>query len=271
MNRRAFALAIVVVLGAIVVIMSGVMIQRHGAARLNVDREIAAYQAHHAGRGLTEVTWAWIQLIPSDGVKAMISKEGHAFELLLEDRTVVSVTLTDAQGSILANPDELTTRDRDTVAAVLLELQQQGGIQDHHVRQFGPMKISAASAPREVLLAVVTSVTDEDGAEDFIDDLLEARLEPDFVDQDIANAINDAEFAPQSRARLRRLLAAEPTLWKVRAEITPGGARRPTDAYEGIAEIETRGGRASSTFSPWGPFLSWERVEPVGSGLGDRP
>lgn len=264
MNRRAFALAVVILLGAVVVIMSGVMIQRHGASRLNVDQELAAYQAHHAGRGLTEAAYAWVQSIPSEGVRRMISEDGHAFDLILDNRTVITVTLEDAQGSILIDPDELSTRDRDLVAGILLELQQAGGVEEHFVRQVGPMKISALTAPREVLLAVANHVTDGEGAEDFVDEVLLARLEEDFKDLDVTQAMTKAGVSTQANSRLRRLLTAEPTLWKVRAEITPRGARQPTDAYEGIAQIETRGGRrGSSSFSPWGPFLSWERVDPV--------
>lgn len=273
MNRRAFALAVVILLGAIVVIMSGVMIQRHGAARLNVQHELAAYQAHHAGRGLTEVTWAWVQSIPSDGVLKMISEEGHAFDLVLDDRTVITVSLEDAQGSVLVNPDELSPRDRDLVAAILLDLQQAGDIPDEWIRQVGPVKISARTASRELLLAVVNHLDDSDGAADFVDEVLEARLDEDFKDLDITHAMTSADLSTSAKSRMRRILTAEPTLWRVRAEITPRGARRPTDAYEGIAQIETRGGRrGASSFSPWGPFLSWERVElDVGLGPGGRP
>ena len=38
--------------------------------------------------------------------------------------SVISVTLEDAQGAVLVNPDELSSRDRDLVAGILLELQQ---------------------------------------------------------------------------------------------------------------------------------------------------
>ena len=273
MRRRAFALAVVILLGAVVVIMSGVMIQRHGASRLNVDQELAAYQAHHAGRGLTEATWAWVQTIPSDGVRKMISAEGHAFDLILDDATVIRVTLEDAQGSILVNPDELSSRDRDQMAGVLLELQQAGNIPDSYLRQVGPVKISAMTAPPELLRALASHVTEGDGdVDEFVDIVLEARLEDGFKDLDVTQAMSKADFSTSANSRLRRLLTAEPTLWKVRAEITPRGARRPTDAYEGIAQIETRGGRrGSSSFSPWGPFLSWERVDPVALGAGGTP
>jgi len=264
-RARGFALAVVIILAAIVVLVSGIMIQRHGAARLNVDRELARYEAHHAGRGLTESIWAWVQTIPSDGVREMIGEDGHAFDMHFGDGTTVSVTVRDGQGSLMVNAAELPTRERDDAAEILEHLRTIVGpnVPEEYTRQVGPLKMSALTAPKALLEAVVMQANEGEGSSEFVDTILDERTEESFRDASISQAMSRAGLSPQTNSRLRRLLTAEPTLWIVRAEITPRGAREPTDAYEGTALIETRGGRRGiSSFSPWGPFLSWERVDP---------
>jgi hypothetical protein len=264
-SRPAFALAIVVLLAGVVVIACAIMLERHAAGRLNLQRELKVYEAHHAGRGLSEVTTAWIMQIPTGAVSQLLGEEGHAFDLVLDDRSVVSVSLVDGQGTLLADPSLVASGEREDLIGIRDQLLTLTGytIPAPMLRQVGPLKISAMTAPEELLEAVILHVTGGEGAEGFVRQVLGERADGELKDLDLSKAINDAGLSGPARTQLRRLLSAEPTLWQVKAELTPRGAREPTEVYVGMAIIEPRGGirGRGSTFSPWGPFLSWERVE----------
>jgi hypothetical protein len=265
MTRPAFALAIVVLLAGVVVIACGVMLDRHASGRLSVARELKLYEAHHAGRGLSEVTTAWIMQLPSGSVRQLLGEDGHAFDLILDDRSLVSVSLEDGQGTLLADPTLVAPseqKDQEGIRERLLTLTGYS-IPPDMLRQVGPLKISVMTAPEELLEAVVMHVTDGEGAGDFVRTILKERADGEFKDLDLSKAINDAGLTGASRTHVRRMLTADPTLWKVTATLTPRGARSPSEVYVGMAVIEVKGGvRGKGTgFSPWGPFLSWERVE----------
>jgi hypothetical protein len=175
----------------------------------------------------------------------------------------------------MGNLESLSMRDQGDTISILENLRTilGGAVPESLLREVGPLKISALSAPESLLTAVaMVAVDDGVGVDEFVSEVMSARQDEDFRDLHVTQARTKAGMSPQANSKLRLLLTAEPTLWVVRAEITPRGAREPTDAYEGIAEIQTKGGRrgASATFSPWGPFLSWERVtvDPVGLNAG---
>lgn len=270
MNRRAFALPLVLILALVGVLSAAVMLEREGAQRHTTARQINAYRAHHLERGIREIIDAWARQTVSLGIGTMIGADGRVMDLRLADGGTLSIFMADGQGSILTETAFLPDTERRDAQAILEQLrleavQSNAGVPDPSwIRAVGPVRVSAASAPEPVLRAVLRSVFDERRADELLTLILEARADGEIAPNDIAAAVNNVGGEPRDRNRLMRVLTTSPDLWDVTIEFhAPERAWRsdgPIVRYGGKMRINRPDANRPSAFEPMGSFLTWEQL-----------
>ena len=101
--RRGYALVIVVLLTVVVGLTAAVGLQRQSSESLSVARQVAAYQQHHASRGMQEAIGVWLRAVNARTVGESLGEGGHALDISLADGSTLSVYLHDGQGTALAD------------------------------------------------------------------------------------------------------------------------------------------------------------------------
>ncbi len=234
-----FALPVVLLLVLVSGIVIAAMMQRHVSQAMTTQREIMQYTFHHASKGAQEAIEAWLR--QSGAVQNMaqaLGENGHAFDIELDSGFTVKVSLQDAQDSILVEMAGLGAPARELARAMIDELTASAGPQAvRFVRREGPLAISVNSAPKEVLFAAVNAVTDGEGTDNLVDEILHAREDGPMNPQGLLEVYTQADVAPELRQRLASVLTAQPSLWKVTAEAIPSAAvytGRPNRRFCGL-------------------------------------
>ncbi len=259
--RRGFAMPIVILLALVVGIMTAVMLDRQSAQSLTVQRELHGYRDHHFSRGVREVVGQWTDTLSGQPIQNLVQPDGHILDIQAADGGLLSIYMFDGQGAALADPTGLTDQDRTDALGVLQALSDgTGGNPDPaSLRSVGPLKISVASAPQEVLEAMANyAMGGGRNGRRFADSLVKARASQDLAQADVQTAESAADMTAEQRQILDRVLALKPDLWNMVIDVYPAGAREPSVRYGGRwASSSARGGPALSTL---GKFLSWEEL-----------
>jgi hypothetical protein len=285
-RRRGYALPIVVLLAMIGALMAAVMLERQAAQQLSVNRQLARYRVHHAGRGIKETVGAWLNTVQSEPVSTLVGAGGHALDIELDDGRMISVFLAEAQGTVLNQISGLPGPKASAARGVLDRLAAAVGAErlGEFVRQAGPVPVSAVTAPREVLVAAAAGVLGASAAETYADFLIRERSEGKLMAGKLTAAANEAGATDTERKALTDLVTDQPTLYRVTAEVRGAAAQtgqvfimgqtEVQERFNGLVMIEGKKnvGRGSSNqdalLQPLGAFLTWEEA-PVDAALGE--
>jgi hypothetical protein len=269
-RRRAFAMVIVLMLLAVSGVVIAYMLDRQNAQSRTVAREMESYTFHHISRGIQEAVEAWIRGNGNNSIVPALEEDGHAFDLMVEGGQTVEVYFQDAQGAVLADFAGLTGDNLDMAIDILIELRRSESRRAaEFVRREGPVAISVNTAPEPVLSAVITTVLDPLLASSLTREILAARAGAEPVDRaKLEQIFRDVEVPGASIPKLQSLLAVEPVLWQVIAQVkTPEGVWPPPRGqirYGGLAIIGTAGGTAarnrSGDLQRSSSMISWENL-----------
>lgn len=223
--RRAFALPMVLMLVLVSSIMLGVMIERHVAQAMTVQRQIDTYGFGHVTRGIGEALDGWVKSNGQNAIADALDGDNLAFSLETAGGETVRIHLQDGQGLALA---DLAGFGGDTLATgrgILRSLREsEGENASRFVRGDGPLAVSVNSAPPQVLRAVLDSVleTESNGV---VSEILSRRGGTGMTADELTQLLGEApEITPDVRPRVSALLTANPVLWRV----TAYSARRAT-------------------------------------------
>lgn len=260
---RGFALLLVLFVAVVATIFLTILLERQSAVFMAVERQMAGYRDHHIKAGLRVITEVWSITFKLNAERKR-SAAPLGYDLLLEGGTRIRVTLEDAQGSVRRRTLDLPPRAARAMNAAAALLEAQGPASARFVRDRGPGRVSLNAAPAEVLQAVVTALDPKASGEGFAQSVLTERalgpITTEKVKSLIAAAGVEADLAPV----LESMLAVDPALFRLRADIFSGG--RLVDRQEGLAT-----GALKPSFNTAGPtswaVLDWKRVDPAA----DRP
>jgi hypothetical protein len=267
MNRRAFALLLVLLLVLVSGVMIAVMVQRHAAQVRSTRRELDAYAFAHATRGMGDALDAWIKYQGRGSIAEALDSDGNAFAFTTEDGQRLTIALVDGQGLALSNLAGLSPDNMRLGREILRRLWEIMGEQAPlFARNDGPLAISVNSAPPEVLTAVLRAITGNDSAEGLVADLLSRRQAEGLIDQSmLVSMIDGSELAPDHKNRAKALLTASPALWRVEASLSRGGleiGRYRAWAIISRGSTVSQGDRATAVQRSLSIF-GWERVQPA--------
>lgn len=265
-RREAFALPLALLMTVAATLLVTVMLERQLSRRLAVQRQVEAYQLHHAAKGFQEIIDSWLRSLSGASVASMIRDGDRVLTLELADGMLAEVYFADAQGSVLASPAGLTGQDYTDARLMVAALPK--GRRDPGLppltRSVGPLAVSLRSAPTEVLEAVFTAAVGSTGAREFAQRLLDIRSQGPIQQSDIAKVALALEIPGEKRARLNDLLVPEPSLWFVTVEIRRGSGSGAVVAREGghivVAGRRPGRNRSQAIWEKSSSFLTWQKL-----------
>lgn len=265
--RRGFALPIVIVLALIVGIVAAVVLERQGAQRQIVARQLYGYQDTHFERGVREVVGQWTDSLIGQPLEKMIAPDGHALDIQRPDGSLISIYLFDGQGTVLTELAGLSGTDAADAEGVLNELRSHhpGDIDPAIGRPVGPARVCAASAPGEVLEAVGAYAKGGKNAHRFVQSLMDARTRGSLTDADLAAAMSAVDMTADQQNVAKRLLVLKPELWNTVVDVyVPRNGGELVTRYGGRFMLSNFGGGTApgrvTTMVSLGKFLWWERL-----------
>lgn len=222
-SRTGFALPIVLMLVLVGGIAISVMMERHVAQAMTVQRELQGYSFHHSSKGVQEAVETWLRY--SGATKNMhdaVTSDGHAFDIVLDTGETVRVTLVDAQDTILAELAGLPAQSRDVARLMLEELQIRAGVQASQLtRREGPVPVSVNSAPPDVLYAAINAITDGQETDALVDEINHRRSQEPLTTKVLTDIYTTVSISSEVRGKIAMAITAQPTLWRVIAELQP--------------------------------------------------
>lgn len=270
-SPRAFALPMVIMIVMLASLLIAVMLQRSSAQGYTVKRQMDSYLEHHASRGFQEVLNFWIGSLGRFSLLDVLEEDGHAFDLILTDRSVVSVSIADAQGSLTTSLVGLSDDQEYLVLEPLHWLDTMYPGRTDLVRPAGPIAASAQTAPKEVLDAIEGALLDAEPTGTLASAILAARADGKIDAAELTAAGSEAGFTSgQTAGDFRQLLTVEPTMYRAIVELRVqkyGGGTRLAARYSGLMQIQPSNGTngnnqqrnnqtlvSSSLFLSWGPL-----------------
>lgn len=263
-----FALPMVVLLVLLATLMLSVVIQRATAQGYTIKRQRDAYLEHHASRGFQEVLNFYVQSLGRVPVAEILEEDGHVFDLHLRDRSVVSIYIRDAQGTLTTSLVGLNEQQQYLVLKPLSYLERLAPGRTDLVRPAGPLQVSARTASKEVLDAIEGALTDAEPSGTLAAAIIKARADGQLTAAELTAAGSEAGFTSGLRASdFRNLLTHEPTMFRAIVELRQpqyGGGMRLMARYSGLMQVQgSTGGQAAGTatglvsaslFLSWGPL-----------------
>jgi hypothetical protein len=262
--RRGFAMPLVIMLALVASIMGAVLLERQAAVFRLADREVKAYRDRHFERGVREVVGEWTNSLAGQPVEKMIAPDGHVLDLELPGGGGAAVYMFDGQGSFLNDPGSLSGPERDDWAGVAAELAAMGARGDGSwYRTVGPLAVSAASAPPEILEAIGNYAGGRRSGKRFASEIERARQDGDLTPASLGTAMNAADFTPQQRDVVNRLLVPQPDLRALIVDVYEArgsGRSELVRRYGGRMVLPGGAVRGMTTMQSLGKFLSWEEL-----------
>ena len=256
-SRKAFILPLAIMLAFIATMLIASVLSRQSAQSLSAGRQLGQYSAHHLERGLEDTVGAWVRNGSRKSLRERLAPDGLAFTVQLphglssnsSNPEQMMVYFQDAQDTVLADLSALHGQDADDANKVLDALHALVGNQmERYTRMLGPVAVSAQSADRAVLKAVLSAVG-ASGSDFAIESIMKARNEAtpggggsgSSLVQEAAKAAN---LDTEQTAALSRLLSSDTSFWKLKVDIVRNG--KLVDGYDGYASINTKGQRDRS-------------------------
>lgn len=263
--RRAFVMPVVILLMVVVGLTISLILTRNNTELKLMSRQVDAYGQHHTGRGLQQAIGAWLRQQNGRDLADLLRSSGsHAMDIVLEDGSVVSVSMIDAQGMLRSQAATLDENDREPAEQALTELLARVGRDrfPEFTRPIGPVGVSAETAPMEVLEAVA-EVVSPGNALRLSRELEGLQKRDDPIErQDLVALATQEGLSSEERALLIRLVNTDVELWGVLVEVRGGrglSRGRLLARYGGVTLIRSSSRRtASSNPLQIGSFLTWK-------------
>lgn len=264
MNRRAFALPMVIALVVVVGVTTAMMLERQTAQRGIAQRQLNWYQEHHARLGLQEAIDAWLRSLPVGAdLGALLPPDGHFLDLELRDGTDATVTFTERQNAVLTDLAAVEDASYDDAAAVLSAVASTFGEvgPPDGLRTVGPAAMSVHTASTDLIETAAAAITaDVDSAQRFAQSIDRdrqsngGRCSPSALGLAMGEAGVDADM----RARLGRMFTVRPSLFYATVELRDSSIGPALARYGGYFIVAQARSTASSTERS--AFLTWERL-----------
>lgn len=267
-GARGFALPVVVLLALVGAVLAAAMLRREEVQRLQTQRQLDSYRDHHFSRGVREVVGQWAISLSGQPIEKMIAPDGRVLDLELADGGLVRVFMADGQGAALSDVSKATGEERADAERILANLMEitRGRPDPAWVRDVGPVRISAGTAPEAVVEAVARVVTSTEGAATALArTILNARRDGPLTEAGLASAVGRAGLSGDQVSRFNRLFTAKPELWLMTVEVFGPGRdgkpqREPGFRYVGRVSLGQAGAGAFAGAESLGSFLSWEAL-----------
>ncbi len=266
-GRRAYALALVVILLMVASVLIAVILDRQNNYRLTVKRQLQQYVEEQVGRGMREAVEAWLAFQRGEDLREALDADGRGFTIEIDAGGVargqrVDIFFRDAQGTILAELAGLQSESFKLARDALIALREdQRSDWRRFTRPEGPVAVSIPSAPRESLTAIVSACVQGMGVPGFVDELISARSGADLTQEDFARLVNDSGLSPEAQSRLMMALTVSPSLWWVEARTVSNDPEKPVLRFGGYAIIARQGSaRPATSVRRASMILTWDRL-----------
>jgi len=204
--RRAFALPLVILLMLISSMTIVVIMQRQTAQSRLVDEMITDYHTHHAAFGVRAIVRKWLSAHHSE-LTDYAAKDGAGYRFILPNEVFVTIWILDGQGVPVSGPTDLGAANLEYYRDVSRRVRDRRAL-----RPAGPSAISLASAPPDVLAALVE---DQDVGARAAQRITQAR-QARPLDRDIMmNQLRRAGVSDEDIARIIAISTFSPSLWRV--------------------------------------------------------
>lgn len=238
-----------------------VVLDRQGTQNLAVRRELNGYMEHHGSKGIEEALSAWSASLVGLNLQDLVAQDPHIVDLNLPTGHMISLTLSDGQGTLLTNYTSLQNNEPAAAQAMLSILETNVGANaSAYTREAGPLPVSIHVAPAEVLQAAATYIVgDGERSAGLAAALIRLQERGDVTSTDVINLASAEGLSPEQRQRLTLVVTDRPLLWNMRVEMyTPQSATRAPElvsVYVGLMKVNAeQNGRASIlSFRPLPP------------------
>jgi len=244
--RRGFALPLVILLLLISSMTIVVIMQRQTAQTRLVHEMIDDYQTHHAAFGVRAIVRKWISNKTGSDLSEFAAKEGVSYRFVLPNDVYVSVWVLDGQGIPVTTPTDIGPANVRYYTEITSRIRSTS---DRALRARGPSMISIATAPRDVLEALVE---DEDQGRNLADRIIKARERRPLDRDGMMNQLRRAGLGDDQIARIVAITTFDPGLWRV--NVMSESPKSDTQRYF-IMHAEITLGSLS--------IISWEEITPT--------
>ncbi len=255
-SRRGYVLVLVVLLTMVVALMGAVGLNRQGAQTLTVVRQVEAYRAHHAARGIQEAIGVWLRTVNTRGLADSLGEDGHALDITLDGGYSLQIYLHDGQGTALADLSGVVRAEQDRAGAALINLQNLVGDEhfDEYVREGGPAAVSLNTASEPVLRAVLLATLTEAMADEMTSIILDLRSGGVRLDRsDLTEALTAVGATGDERTAVTQSITDTTEVWWVTV-VQRHMIRGVQARYGGLVSIRTGSTRSQPGTSA---FISW--------------
>lgn len=243
MKRRGFALPLVVLVSLVAALLVTFSLDRQMTQSLGVKRQIDRYANHHFSKGVEMLIESFARSVSGRQVPEMLDPSGLAMRVMTDDGVGLRVSFFDAQDTVLEQFDGFGREDRTMGEGILVRLIEGAGVDAvrQHTRKFGPLAVSVNSSSEMVLRGALDAALLGDNVDRVLNTLLQARRSAAngmaMTREELQLALESAGLDPQLRARVERVVTAQPIVWRfvVEPDAPPSSAGGTTVRYEGLA------------------------------------
>lgn len=243
--RRAFALPLVVLVSLVAALLVGFSLDRGMAQAYSVNRQVGRYATHHFSKGVEVLIDSFARAVSGRQMSEVLDESGLAMNVLTDQGVGLRVRFFDAQDTFLEVFDGFGRDDRMMGEGELARLIEGVGVDTvrEHTRKFGPLAVSVNSSSELVLRAALDAALLGDNVDRVLNSLLQARRSAangvSMTRDELQLALESAGLEPRKRARVERVVTAQPIVWRfvVEPDVQASSAGGTNVRYEGLAII----------------------------------
>lgn len=245
MNRRGFALPLVVLMSLVATLLVAFSLDRSLTQAYSVNRQVERYSTHHFAKGLETLIESFSRSVSNRSMAEVLDPSGLAMRVVTDDGAGLLVSFFDGQDTLLEAFDGLGRDDRMMGEGALVRMIESAGAENvrNFTRAYGPLAVSINSSSEEVLRAALDAALLGEDVDRTLSALLQARRSAAngvaMTREEMSFALEAIGVDPQLRSRVERLVTAQPVLWRfvVEPEDQASSAGGVTIRYEGVAII----------------------------------
>lgn len=217
-SRRGFVLPLVLLLSMVAALTVAASLERQNAQTNLVERQLNDYRRHHEMLGVRAVVEQWLGRRSPQQMRDLADAEGPSYSFVIEEDVTTHIFLERAQNVPLADVEAVPEDLRETYQALLDRLPED---RPDLRRRRGPAAIDGASAPPEVLAAML------DDGERFAERVMDQRERRSDLDRDrFMQLLQESGLETGQVGPLGRIITFEPTLWRARVVAEDQRGRR---------------------------------------------
>jgi hypothetical protein len=223
-SRPGFALPLVVLMSLVAALLVAFALDRATIQALGVNRQVERYANHHFTKGIETLIESFTRSISGRQLSEVLDETGLAMQLLAEGSPPLNIRFFDAQNTFLEAFDGLSEGDRMLGEGALVRAIEAFGVEElrAHTRKFGPLAVSVNSSSEAILRAALDAALLGDSVDRTLNTILQARRSSangTYMTRDeLALALDSAGLEPPMRARVERVLTAQPVIWRFEVE-----------------------------------------------------